>query len=156
MVSIPMLRAGIHMSNLKVFDAATVFQFPCYAREFTTSADRVTCPKCGFNSHATRGNSPLSLAEVRAVWAVSIPMLRAGIHQPTTTPSTLTYPFQFPYYVREFTYDDGSKFGINNGFNSHATRGNSHHNLQTKWGYIHVSIPMLRAGIHRKIFRFVR
>ena len=156
------------MSNLKVFDAATVFQFPCYAREFTSRfkcfppvsiwfqfpcyAREFTTRSAGnarngrgFNSHATRGNS-----------------------QEGQIPSKLSFRFQFPCYAREFTSSaraSTSTNGFNSHatrgnsqnlwrkrqqqrcFNSHATRGNSHEEL-TMYNTRKVSIPMIRAGIH--------
>ena len=146
MVSIPMLRAEIHLiefseisGNWRFNSHATRgnslvrrrstyykigFQFPCYAREFTKAASHgitwsiVSIPmlraeihsgsleylhhNSSFNSHDTRGNSPMRAYEAVEIDGVSIPMLRAGIHV----------------------------MGCPNGmsrcrFNSHATRGNS-------------------------------
>ena len=124
LVSIPMLRAGIHPASYDSGRRWKLFQFPCYAREFTSYLLVITEPYSSFNSHATRGNS---LVRRRSTY------YKIG--------------FQFPCYAREFTKaaSHGITWSIvsipmlraeihsgsleylhhNSSFNSHATRGNS-------------------------------
>src|SRR5690606_28006786 len=65
-VSIPMLRAGIH--NMKVFDAAEIgVSIPMLRAGIHAATTTRTRRLQGFNSHATRGNSPVYRQEPRLV-----------------------------------------------------------------------------------------
>ena len=144
------------------------FQFPCYARKFTYLLIRAKQKKACFNSHATRGNSPTGYSSDKYGNCVSIPMLRAEIHVkrqiwasvnkvsiPMLRAEIHTFDNALDWFcgvsipmLRAGIHSDGrTPLLLECGFNSHATRGNSHKAGQIVTLY-EVSIPMLRAGIH--------
>ena len=141
-----MLRAGIHdiLNNMSIH--FQVFQFPCYAREFTRRRAANPGKIPSFNSHATRGNSPNVCRSIVLFFSFNSHATRGN--SPYNPPkSGRSWVFQFPCYAREFTLKQGYtdisicvsipmlRAGIHqregyldcscNSFNSHATRGNS-------------------------------
>ena len=80
LVSIPMLRAGIHH----------------------TPPLALTVPMC-FNSHATRGNSHLSYAIMSGTNLFQFPCYAREFTHALIPIEVGDYMFQFPCYAREFT-----------------------------------------------------
>jgi len=79
MVSIPMLRAEIHIMA-KQYRVNVYVSIPMLRAEIHSDSLMPHSPANSFNSHATRGNSLQRTNACRAVHLVSIPMLRAEIH----------------------------------------------------------------------------
>ena len=142
-----MLRAGIHVTAFSMLIKCVV-SIPMLRAGIHPNSGMRQHRHRGFNSHATRGNSRQKYIRCVIIKMVSIPMLRAGIHIHAAILSSSLIPgfnshatrgnshnrenilwrscsFQFPCYAREFTQYNESEIKS-----------------------LDVSIPMLRAGIH--------